>query len=126
MYVDDIIILNIEQKPSELKKLMELRENKELFKPKSTLVLINNYDRKSKYSTKNISRELGEKKEILSIPYCNLLSEAVQEGTAAEFFLNTRIKKLEGTEDRTSFFIHEVKRAVDAIIYKMQELQMRI
>ena len=124
--MSDIIILNIEQKPSELKKLMELRENKELFKPKSTLVLINNYDRKSKYSTKNISRELGEKKEILSIPYCNLLSEAVQEGTAAEFFLNTRIKKLEGTEDRTSFFIHEVKRAVDAIIYKMQELQMRI
>ena len=50
----------------------------------------------------------------------------MQEGQTAEFFLNTRIKKLEGLEDRTSFFIHELKRDSDAIIYKMQELQMRI
>ncbi len=123
--MSDIIILNIEQKLSEMKKILKIKENTEIFKPKKVLTLINRYDRKSKYSCKNISRELGEKKEILSIPYCNLFSEAVQEGVAAEFFLNTRIKKLEGMEDRTSFFIKEIKRTVDTIVYKMQELQMR-
>lgn len=124
--MSDIIIMNIEQKPKEMKKLIELREDAETFNPKRILTLINNYDRKSKYSTKNISREIGEKKEVLSIPYCNLYMEAVQEGTAPEFFLGTRVKRLDGFEDRTSFFIHEVDRAVKAIIYKLQELQMTI
>ena len=69
---------------------------------------------------------MGEKKEIMTVPYANLFAEAVQEGTAAEFFLNTRIKRLDDVEDRTAFFIRELKRDTDAIVYKMQELQMRI
>lgn len=124
--MSDIIIMNIEQKMAEVEKIQALREDTETFDPKRILTLINNYDRKSKYSTKNISREIGEKKEILSIPYCNIYSEAIQEGTVPEFFLGTRVKRLDGFEDRTSFFIREVDRAVKAIIYKLQELQMRI
>ena len=122
----NIIILNMEQKPSEMQKIYELKQNKELFDAKKIMYLINNYDRKSKYSSKNISREMGEKKEIMTVPYANLFAEAVQEGTAAEFFLNTRIKRLDDVEDRTAFFIRELKRDTDAIVYKMQELQMRI
>lgn len=124
--MSDIVIVNVEQKPSEFQKLIKLQENTEIFNPKRILKLINNYDRKSKYSSRNISRELGEKKEILTVPYCNLFSESIQEENTAEFFLNVRVKRLEGTEDRTSFFIHELKRDVDSIIYKMQELQMRV
>ena len=124
--MSNIIILNMEQKPSEIEKIVELKENKELFPQKNTMILVNNYDRKSKYSSKNMSREMGEKKEIMTVPYANLFSEAVQEGTVAEFFLNTRIKRLDDVEDRTAFFIRELKRDTDAIVYKMQELQMRI
>lgn len=124
--MSDIIILNVEQKPSEFQNLMKLQEDTETFNPKRILKLINNYDRKSKYSSKNVSRELGEKKEILTVPYCNLFSESVQEENTADFFLDVRVKRLEGSEDRTSFFIHELKRDVDSIIYKMQELQMRV
>ena len=57
------------------------------------MYLINNYDRKSKYSSKNISREMGEKKEIMTVPYANLFAEAVQEGTAAEFFFENTAQK---------------------------------
>ena len=124
--MSDIVILNIEQKLSEFEKLAELKQEKELFTAKNLIPMINRYDRKSKYSSKNVSRELGEKKEILTIPYSNLFAEAVQEGTVAEFFINTRLKKLEDSNDRTTFFVQEVKRATDALIYKMQELQMRI
>lgn len=124
--LSNLIIVNIEQKHSEIEKIMSLKDNMELLKPNSTMFLINNYDRKSKYSTKNVSRELGEKKEILSVPYCNLFADAVQEGEVAEFFLNLRIKKLEGLDERTAFFSQELKRVTDAIVYKLQELQMNI
>lgn len=123
--MSDILLLNIEQKPAEIQKILELKENKEMFNPKKLLILINDYNKLSKYSTKNITREIGEKKEILAVPYSNLFSEAIQEGNVAEFFLNARLKRIEGVEDITGFFIRELKRATDAIVYKMQELQMR-
>ncbi len=125
--ISNIVILNFEQKPSEFQNVVELKEKEnQLFTSKNTLLLVNRYDRDSKYTTKNVTRELGEKKEILSVPYNHIYAESVQEGVTAEFFLNPKIRKLEDTEDRTAFFISELKRAEEAIIYKMQELQMRI
>ncbi len=119
--LSDVIILNIEQKPSEIEKVKKLKET--MFAQK-LLILVNKYDRKSKYTVKNISRELFEKKDILSVPYNTLYAEAVQEGTVVDLFLNPRIRKLTGTEDRNAFFISELKRAEDVIDYKIQEIQM--
>lgn len=121
-----IIIVNIEQKQSELDKLLELRDNYKIFSAKNVLTLMNRLDRESKYNIKNSSRYLGEKKEIMTVPYNHLFAEAVQEGTTAEFFLNPRLRKLEDLEDKNAFFMNELKRDGEAIIYKMQELQMRI
>lgn len=125
--MSNIIILNMEQKMAEFDRLVELKEKeKQLLTPKKTLTLINNYDRESKYTSKNVTRYLNEKKEILTVPYDNVFAEAVQEGTAAEFFLNPRIRKMEDTEDKTAFLISELTRAEQAIVYRMQELQMRV
>lgn len=124
--MSNIIIINLEQKMSEFDKLLELREKDSVLNPRKTLTLINRYDRESKYNSKNITRYLNEKKEILTVPYNNIFAESVQEGTTAEFFLNPRIRKLEDTEDKTAFFISEVKRTVNAIEYRKQELQMRL
>ena len=124
--ISNIVIVNVEQKPSEFTEMVKLRSDLDFLNQKNTMFLINRYDRSSKYSTKNVTRDLMEKKEILSVPYNHLFAEAMQEGTAAEFFLNPKIRKLDDTEDRTAFFISELKRAEEAIIYKIQELQMRI
>ena len=124
--MSNIIIINVEQKMSEFDALTELKEKEKIFTPKNSFTLINRYDRESKYTSKNITRYLNEKKEVFTVPYDNLFAEAVQEGTAAEFFLNPRIRKLEDTEDKTAFLISELSRAEQAIVYRMQELQMRI
>ncbi len=125
--LSDVIVMNIEQKMSDADEVMQLREDeKELFALNKTLVLINRYDRESKYNTKNLTKYINEKKEILAIPYNHLYAEAVQEGTVAEMFLNPKIRKLDDTQDRTAFFISEIKRVEAAFIYKMQELQLRI
>lgn len=125
--ISNIIVLNFEQKLSELDYLKQLKEEKkDLFTSKKILTLVNRYDRYSKYNVKNITRYLGEKKDILAVPYSNLFAEAVQEGTAADFFTNPRIRKLEDTEDKTAFFMSELRRDSESIIYRMQELRMRI
>lgn len=123
--MSDIIILNIEQKIAEIEKTANLLKNKELFPQEKMLILINNYDRKSKYTAKNMGRELGKAKKILTVPYTNLLSEAIQEGNLAEFFLNLKASNLVGTDDRTSYFINELKDVAETIVYKMQEMQIK-
>lgn len=124
--MSDIIIINIEQKLSEIEKISAILKDRELFKPEKIMVLMNNYDRKSKYTAKNMARELGRVKNILTVPYSNLFAEAIQEGRIAELFLNLKVNSLQGTDDRTAYFINELKKTVEAIVYKMQELQMRI
>lgn len=120
----NVVIANIEQKQTELDKMAELRKN---FLPEAgTLILMNRYDRESKYSYKNATRFLNEKKDLLAVPYCTLYAEAVQDGRLAEFFLNPKLRKMQDTTDKNAFFMSELKRDCDAIIYKMQELQMRI
>ena len=87
------------------------------------MMLINKYDKFSQYNTKNISRYLGEKKEIFSVPYNTLYFEAAEEGGVVDLFF--RIRKVDEA-DRNAFFIQELKRVTDAIIYKLQELHMRV
>lgn len=125
--LSDIILIDLEQKMSEFDKVMQLKEKEsELFTQMKTMLLINRYDRESKYTTKNITKYLNERKEILSVPYNHIYAESVQEGTVAEMLLNPKIRKLEDTQDRTAFFVSELKRIEEALIYRMQELQMRI
>ena len=121
----DIIILNAEQKLSELESLIKIKESK-IIPPMKTLFLLNKYDRFSKYTIKNSTRFIGEKKDVMSVPYSNLFMESLEEGTVAEMFLNPSIRKLSSTEDKNGYFMSELKRDSEAIIYKMQELQMRV
>ena len=126
LQMSDIIIFNVEQKLVEIENITKIKENSEILLPKKTMFLINKYDRESKYTAKNITREVGEKKTILTVPYTALYSEAIQEGLTTEFFIGLRSKNFDDTLDNTVFFTNELKRANEAIIYKMQELQMRI
>lgn len=121
--MSDIIIVDVEQKMEKLKEFMALREQEPIFQGKNVMLLINKYDKFSQYNTKNLSRYLGEKKEIYSVPYNTLYFEAAEEGGVVDLFF--RIRKVD-EPDRNAFFIQELRRVTDAIIYKLQELHMRV
>jgi len=123
--MSDIIVMNIEQKMSDLDEILRLKSEK-IISNKKTLYLLNRYDRFSKYTAKNVSRYIGERKETLTVPYNNLYAEAVEEGTLADMFLNPRIRKIDNIEDKNGFFMNELRKDSEAIVYKMQELQMRV
>lgn len=117
----DLVIVNTSQNYTSLKKLKEKKEKSELLKTPKTLVLVGKYDKYSKYNSKNITRFLEEKNEVLTIPYNTLYFEATNEAGVPDFFLNFR--KTIDSEDRNAIFINEVKRASENIIYRLQELQ---
>lgn len=121
--VSDLIIVNITQRLKTINDFIELREKDDFYKGKNILLLMGRYDAHSKYNVKNVTRYMKERKEILAIPYNTLYFEACSEGKAIEFFLS--LKNIEDG-DRNKKFLDETNKADEAIIYKLQELQMKL
>lgn len=117
----DIVVANTSQNFSSLKKIKENKEKDKLLKSPKTLLLIGRYDKFSKYNSKNITRYLGEKNQVLTVPYNTLYFEATNEAGVPDFLLGLR--KISDSDDRNAIFIEEIKRASENIIYRIQELQ---
>lgn len=120
----DIIIVNLEQDINEIKKFDELRFEEPLFLEKNILLLLNRYDKYSKYNSKNISRLLKIKPDVLAVPYNTSFSEAMQEGNVDGFFLNP-VFKMAQDFDKNEIFIDELQNDIDTIEYKLKELHIR-
>lgn len=121
--MSDVIMVNLTQRLRLINDFAKLREEEEFLKKRNIMLLLGRYDKFSKYSVKNIARFYHMKKEPLDVPYNTLFFEACSEGKIADFFL--RMHNLDKA-DRNAVFIQEVKKIVESIIYKLQELQTRI
>ena len=88
-----------------------------------TLILIGRYDKYSKYTVKNITRYMGEKNKVSTIPYNTLFFEACEEAGVPDLFL--RLRKVD-EDDRNGLFVAEVKRTADNIVYRLQDLAMKL
>ena len=118
----NLIVANLSQRLSSINNFMELRQEKAILNSKKTLILINRYDKYSKYTIKNISRYMGERNKVSTIPYNTLFFEACEEAGVPDLFL--RFKRID-KDDRNGIFIEEVKRATENIISRLQDLQMK-
>ncbi len=118
--ISNLIVVNLSQRLTSINRFVEIREEKPILKSKKTLLLIGRYDKFSKYNVKNISRYLGERNKVSTIPYNTLFFEACEEARVPDLFLSLRKA---GEDDRNGFFLAEVKRTVDNIIYRLEDLR---
>lgn len=121
--ISDLVVVNISQKIRHINDYIELKEKNTILDGKAVMPLLGKFDKSSKYTAKNVSRYIKEKETICTIPYNTLFFEATNEAKVADYFI--RFRKM-NTKDENSAFVQEVKKTADKIIYKLQELQMRI
>ena len=119
----NLIVANISQRLASINRFMELREEMSVLKSKKTLLLVGRYDKFSKYTVKNITRYMGEKNKVSTIPYNTLFFEACEEAKVPDLFL--KIRSVDD-DDRNGFFIKEVKRTTENIMYRLQDLAMKM
>lgn len=117
----DVIVITTSQRLSSIEKIRQEKDKNPLFLSSKTVLLIGRYDKFSKYNVKNITRYLAEKNQVLTIPYNTLFFEAADEAGVPDLFL--KFKKFMDPEDRNAFFIEEIKRASESIIYRIQAIQ---
>lgn len=96
-----------------------VRKNSEILPANKKMLLIGRYDRRSKYTLKNLARALGEKAELKAIPYSTLYFEAAEEGVVTDLFL--KLRRIEDKNDVNYFFIEHVKKATQEITKRMQD-----
>lgn len=113
----NLIVANISQRLSSIDKFIELREQMQFLNLNKTLILVGRYDKASKYTVKNITRYMGEKNKVSTIPYNTLFFEASEEAKVPDLFL--RIRNID-EDDMNHFFLSEVKRTVENILYRLE------
>lgn len=116
----NLVVANISQRLASINQFIELREKMPILKSKRTLVLIGRHDKFSKYTVKNITRYMGEKNKVSTIPYNTLFFEACEEAGVPDLFL--RLRRI-GEDDRNGFFVAEVKRTAENIMYRLEDLK---
>ena len=119
----NIIMVTLSQRLISINNFMKLREEEPVLKSIKTLILIGRYDKYSKYTVKNITRYMGEKNKVSTIPYNTLFFEACEEAGVPDLFL--RLRKVD-EDDRNGLFVAEVKRTADNIVYRLQDLAMKM
>ena len=120
----DLIISTLNQGLTQINEFIKKKQNIQILKSKKNLILLGKYDRKSKYNIKNITRYMGEKNKVGAIPYNTLFFEACEEAKVVDLFL--KMKRYSGNDDKNGFFMQEIKRMSEIIIYKLEDLQMKM
>ena len=121
--ISDLVVANISQKMRQINDFMIAKEENLIIKEKPIIPLLGKVDKDSKYTAKNVSRYMKQKEVICTIPYNTLFFEACNEGKVADFFI--KFRKI-NSKDKNALFLEEVKKISGKIIYKLQELQMRM
>lgn len=119
--ISDVIVFNITQRQRDIDDYLKIKTNNPIFKSEKMLPLIGRYDRYSKFTKKNIARDIGEKKEIPVVSYNTLFFENANEGQIGDYFLKFR-KSLISSNDRNAVFVDEVANAADRVVFKTQEV----
>lgn len=122
--MSDVVMVNLVQRLETINNFIRLREASDFYKKRNVMLLLGRYDRFSKYNSNNITRYMKEKKELSVVPYNTLFFEACSEGTIVDFFL--RLRNVVDDTDKNIIFEKSVAEADNNIIYKLQELQMKL
>lgn len=112
------------QKITSLDKYLEMRNQKTMLKGPKNLIIVGRYNGHTKFNRNNLQKYLGEKKELMVVPYNTLLFEAAEETTVVDMFL--RLSRIKDTSDTNYIFMEEIRKIVDKIIERLKELQVRM
>lgn len=122
--ISNLNIFVFSQRMESINRYKKMKEiDMEINGPK-TIPVIGKYMNKSKYNIKNISKYLGQRQPIDTIPFNMLYFEAAEEAGVADLFL--KLKNIKDTSDENYIFMQSVLKLMEKIIKRLQELQMKM
>jgi len=109
----DLVICTVNQDVVSLDEFFEELENNEYIKDKNKLVVIGDYETKSKYNLFNLKGRYRVKYPILCVPHNYIFIDACNDGTVIDFFYKNAKAD---ARDYNGYFISEVRKIVKKIL----------
>ncbi len=109
----DYIICTINQEEVFLEEAIQKYLENDIIKNKPKMLLMCNYESKSKYNIQNIRRKYGIKETIHCIPHNFVFTDACNDGSVVDFFY----KNLGADKnDYNGYFIHEIRNITKTVL----------
>ena len=113
----DYVICTINQEAIFLDEAIKAYQENEYIKDKPKMLLMCNYDPRSKYNIPNIKRKYGIKEPMLSIPSNYVFTDACNDGTVIDFmYKNMGADKT----DYNGYFISEIRNVIKTVLEKIR------
>lgn len=118
----DVKVITLVQNINVIDDFIEMKTKEPILQESNKIISIGKYDEKSKYTVKNVSKYIKEKK-IIGIPYNTMFSMDAAEGKVADYFI--RFKRVKSTHINAEF-INSVNKETEDIINIIKEAQRKI
>jgi len=119
--ISDLVLVGVNQSLSAINNFLKLKTTEPFFQKSNVVIEIGKYNPYSKYSAKNIGRILREKNIPWAVPYNINFSDHASEGKIIDYLLGAKMLNDPNNQDYS--FYTSVGSVVDAIDYKLKELQ---
>lgn len=120
--VADVKVVTLVQNLDVIDSFIEQKAKEPILQEGNKIISIGKYDEKSKYTIRNVSKYIKEKK-VFGIPYNTMFSVDASEGKVADYFI--RFKRVKSTHINADF-INAVNKETEEIINMIKEAQRKI
>ena len=122
----NLVVYNFTKNRKQAEEYLKyMEENKEILKKEKMMPMLSNADDNTLYNTRNITRFIGERKEIPAIPYNSSFVRVASEAGVANYFLKTRLHQ-NSSNDKDAMFQKAVEHACQKIIKRLEELKYKV
>lgn len=109
----DYIVCTLSQEEVFLEEAIKKYLENDIIKKKPKMLLMCNYEPKSKYNIQNIRRKYALKDPIFTLPHNYVYTDACNDGAVIDFFY----KNLAADKnDYNGYFVHEIRNITKAIL----------
>lgn len=121
----DIIMYNFTKNLKQADEyILNMQKNAKILKKEKVIPLLSNSDEETTYNVKNVTRYIGEKREVPKIPYTPGFVKYISEAGVANFFLTN---KLSGKAfNKNSELISSASYACETIVKRLEELKYTV
>ena len=118
----DLIVYNFTKNLKQADEyLSNLQTYANVLKKHKIIPLLSNSDDNTVYNVKNVTRYIGEKKDIDKVPYNPTFVKSISEAGLANFFLTTRVSGK--VNDKNSELVSSVENVCQTIINRLEQLK---
>lgn len=113
----DLVIITLNQEAINIDESIDLYQKSELLKNKNKIILMCNYESRSKYNISNIKRKYGIKDVMMKMSRNYLFVDACNDGLAIDFFY----KNLNAdSKDYNGAFIKDIREIIKIILENLK------